>query len=310
MPELPEVETMRRGIARIVGSRIGRMACPRSRLQSILIVPPVPEFRRRVVGKKIVGVGRAGKRVVVELDSADRIVFEPRMTGRVLLADPPDRLHLRVVFELEDGPAPRLIFWDVRGLGVVRLVTPDEFDRQLGAEKLGPDALEISLEALCERLGSSRRAIKAALLDQRALAGIGNLYASEILHRAKLHPLIPCNRLRLVDWTRLHRSIREVLEEAVRCQGSTLADGNYRDAQNRPGAYQERHLAYQRAGQPCLQCGRGRIVRIVQAQRSTFFCPRCQAPRQGRRPTSGARTTCSPATAPARPSCFPAWAGS
>jgi formamidopyrimidine-DNA glycosylase len=122
MPELPEVETMRRGIAPIVGSRIEGMRCPRSKLRPITIEPPLAQFRRRIAGRIIVAVGRAGKRVLVELDSGERIVIEPRMSGRVLVREPPDLSHLRVVFELSGGAAARLLFWDSRGLGVVRLL--------------------------------------------------------------------------------------------------------------------------------------------------------------------------------------------
>jgi len=286
MPELPEVETFCRGIAPVVGSRIRDLRRPRSRLQPIRITPRLSDFRRRVVGRQIVSVGRAGKRVVVELDSGDsrgdnsprgdRIVFEPRMSGLVLLARPPDEEHLRLVFELSGRRARRLLFWNRRGLGAVRLVSPRQFNRDYGPEKLGPDALEISPETLHRRLGGSRRAIKVALLDQRAVAGIGNLYASEILHWAALHPELPCNKLPAAAWEKLHAAMREVLQEAIRQQGSTLRDGTYRIARNRPGSYQLYHRVYQRAGQPCLQCGNGRIVRIVQAQRSTFFCPACQ----------------------------------
>ena len=276
MPELPEVETMRRGIAGIVGSRIRDMRRPRSKLHPIEITPRVSDFRRRVVGKRIVAVARVGKRVVIELDSGDRILFEPRMTGRILLTEPADRKHVRLVFDLTGGPARRLLFWNMRGLGVVRLLSPRQFARQLGPDKLGPDALEISAETLRDRLHTSRRAIKVALMDQRALAGVGNLYASEILHRARLHPELRCNQLRSSEWKQLHASIREVLEEAIQFQGSTLSDGTYRNAQNESGNYQDRHRVYQRAGEKCLQCGKGQIVRTVQAQRSTFFCPSCQ----------------------------------
>jgi formamidopyrimidine-DNA glycosylase len=286
MPELPEVETMRRGIAAIVGSTIAGMSSPRSKFRPIQIAPPLGRFRRRVEGRRIVGVGRAGKRLVIELDSQDRIIIEPRMTGRVLLAEPPDRSHLRVVFELVNltgGPDGRLLFWDSRGLGVVSLMSPDQFARELAPGRLGPDALRTSAADLRQRLGASRRAIKVALLDQRAVAGVGNLYASEILHRAGLHPAIPCNRLCRGDWQRLHAAMQQVLNEAIELEGSTLADGNYRTAEDRPGGFQGRHRVYQRAGEGCLGCGRGTIVRTIQAQRSTFFCPVCQDPRKARR---------------------------
>ena len=287
MPELPEVETMCRGIAPVVGGRIRDLRRPRSRLQPIKISPRLSDFRRRVVGRRIGAVGRVGKRVVVELDSGDRVVFEPRMTGLVLLAHPPDMEHLRLVFELSwhwrhASGTRQLLFWDRRGLGVVRLLAPGEFDRECGPQKLGPDALEISPETLAERLGASRRAIKVALLDQRALAGVGNLYASEILHRVRIHPGRTCASLRPMEWRDLHAAMGEVLREAIGHQGSTLRDGTYRVARNRPGSAQILHRVYQRAGQGCLQCGLGQIVRIVQVQRSTFFCPACQRKKPAR----------------------------
>ena len=281
MPELPEVETMRRGIAGIVGSCIRDVRRPRSRLRPIQITPRLSDLRRRVTGRKIVRVGRIGKRVVVELDSGDRIVFEPRMTGRVLLTEPPGSKHVRLIFDLAGSRGGQLLYWDQRGLGVVWLLSPRRFARQFGPDKLGPDALEITPRELRDRLGSSRRAIKVALLDQRAVAGIGNLYASEILHRARLHPELPCKGLRPAHWKKVHAAIGEVLAEAIRHQGSTLSDGTYRNAQNQPGGFQDRHRVYQRAGQECLQCGKGEIIRIVQAQRSTFFCPRCQRDARG-----------------------------
>jgi formamidopyrimidine-DNA glycosylase len=281
MPELPEVETMRRGIAAVAGCRIDDLCRPRSRLQSIRIVPPLGEFRRRALGRRIGGVGRLGKRIVLELDNGDRIVLEPRMTGLVLLADPPDAAHVRLVFHLSGGPRAELIFRDQRGLGVARLVSPRQFDRHYGPDRLGPDALEVSAAVLRQRLGASRRDIKVALLDQRAVAGIGNLYASEILHRAGIHPALPCRRLRPAQWTALHAATQEVLRAAIRHQGSTLRDGTYRIARNQPGNYQLCHWVYQRAGQRCVRCGRADVVRIVQCQRSTFFCPACQAKRGG-----------------------------
>lgn len=272
---------MRRGIAPVVGSRLRDVWRPGSRLRPIRITPRFGALRRRVIGRSITGVGRAGKRVLVELDSEERLVFEPRMTGLVLLAQPPDVEHLRLAFELSGGEAAQLLFWDRRGLGEVHLLSSAQLRQQLGPDKLGPDALLVTPGLLRDRLASSRRAIKVALLDQRAVAGIGNLYASEILHRARLHPELPCSRLRPGQWTRLHAAMLAVLREAIEFEGSTLSDGTYLTPQKRPGGFQSRHRVYQRAGQACVQCGKARIVRLVQAQRSTFFCPRCQRrPRQ------------------------------
>ena len=275
MPELPEVETMRRGIAVATGAVISKITRPKSPLLSIAIEPQLRGFRRRTVGCRIDRVGRLGKRILLELDSGDRIVMEPRMTGLVFLADPPDRKHLRLIIELS-GPAEQILFWDQRGLGIVRLVSPEEFDTLYGPAKIGPDALEISAAELRQRMGRSARAIKVALLDQKVLAGVGNLYASEILHRAGIHPARSCRRLRKAQWQRVHAEMLRVLHDAIEHQGSTLRDGTYRIARDAPGNYQFSHRVYQRHGQPCLACGRARIVRIVQAQRSTFYCPACQ----------------------------------
>jgi formamidopyrimidine-DNA glycosylase len=283
LPELPEVETMRRGILGIVGARIDdaeRVACRR---KPIAIAPRIDRLRRRIVGRVILSIGRAGKRVVVRLDSTDAIVLEPRMTGLVLIADPPSREHLRFRCELSGRGIGELLYWDRRGLGNVRLFSPDEFDAAFAPAKLGPDALTITAELLRQQLGGSRRAVKVALLDQRAVAGIGNLYASEILHVAAIHPAKQCNRMTQAQWQRLADATHAVLEAAIRYEGSTLGDGTYRNALNQAGSYQNHHCVYDRAGQSCPRCGAGsRVKRFVQAQRSTFFCPGCQRKRQVR----------------------------
>jgi len=278
MPELPEVETMCRGVAQVVGCRIVGIVRPECKLKPITITPALAVFRRRAVGRTIEQVGRIGKRVVLRLDGSrgDSIVIEPRMTGLVLLAEPPNRDHLRLVFQLAAGVAAELMFWDRRGLGVVRLVAADEFERRYSLGLIGPDALTVTPELLRERLGASRREIKVALLDQRGVAGIGNLYAAEILHLAGIHPARRCHRLKPGDWQALSRAVVEVLTEAIRYEGSTLSDGTYRNAQNSAGGYQNHHRVYDRAGELCGGCRRETIVRIVQAQRSTFFCPTCQ----------------------------------
>jgi formamidopyrimidine-DNA glycosylase len=286
MPELPEVETMRRGVLGIVGSRIVGVERVRCERRPIAIEPPIARFRRRAVGATITGVSRIGKRVVVELDRAAAIVFEPRMTGLVLLAEPPTREHLRLRIRLDGGPAEELLYWDRRGLGSVRLFSRDELAKRYDEATLGPDALAITAEQLADRLGGSRRAIKVALLDQRAIAGIGNLYAAEILHRAGIHPARRCDRIRRDQWHEIHAAIVEILEMAIRFEGSTLADGTYRNALNESGGYQNHHRVYDRAGELCVVCRAGRVERIVQAQRATFFCPRCQ-PKANRREPSG-----------------------
>ncbi|MGE0608051.1 MAG: bifunctional DNA-formamidopyrimidine glycosylase/DNA-(apurinic or apyrimidinic site) lyase [Pirellulales bacterium] len=276
MPELPEVETMRRGIAAVVGCRIRDVRATECGLRPIGLRPALPGMRKRAVGATIVGLGRVGKRVIVELETHDRLIFEPRMTGLVLVADAPNREHLRLRIVLQGGGVRELLYWDRRGLGSVSLVSPDEFEQRYGLHRIGPDALSITSQELRDRLGGSRRAIKVALLDQSAVAGVGNLYASEILHRCGIHPARPANLLRAAQWPMLHAAMLDVLQTAILHEGSTLSDGTYRNALNQAGGYQNHHCVYDREDEPCPTCRRGKIVRIVQAQRSTFFCPRCQ----------------------------------
>lgn len=276
MPELPEVETMCRGIAGIVGSRILAAERPPCARRSILLTPSIASFTRRVAGRRIAAIGRRGKRVLLHLDDDQVIVIEPRMTGLVLVAEPPTTEHLRFRLSLADGPHHELLFWDRRGLGTVRLLTAAQAAEVLSETKIGPDALAISAEELRQRLAPRRRAIKVALLDQQLVAGIGNLYAAEILHVAGIDPRVRCDRLSGPQWRRLHPAIAEVLREAILHEGSTLSDGTYRNALNQDGGYQNLHRVYDRAGQTCQRCGQGVIRRIVQAQRSSFFCPHCQ----------------------------------
>jgi len=267
---------MLRGVAGALGGRIADAVRPRLRVKPMQIRPGWPQFRRRVVGQTIVGLSRVGKRAVLELGSGDRVVIEPRMTGLLLPADPPNGTHLRLVLRLDGAALDEVLFWDQRGLGVITLLRPVEFAAQCGASRLGPDALTITLEELRQRLGSRRRPVKVALMDQQFLVGVGNLYASEILHQAGIDPRRPCCELRPAQWRRIHAAMQAIFQEAIRLEGSTLADGTYRMGRDQIGGYQTRHQVYQRAGTPCPRCRRGEIQRIIQAQRSTFFCARCQ----------------------------------
>tara|TARA_R110002049_G_scaffold2750_8_gene22225 strand:- start:168376 stop:169236 length:861 start_codon:yes stop_codon:yes gene_type:complete len=275
MPELPEVETMCRGIASVVGSRIESVQRPPCRLRPCLLQPRIDAFDRRVRGKRIESIGRRGKRVLIYLDDAQVIVIEPRMTGLVLLVDPPTVEHLRLRVDLTGGSEPQLLIWDRRGLGTIRLLHQEEFAETVDV-RLGVDALQITADQIREKLASSQRPIKVALLDQAAVAGIGNLYAAEILFLAGVDPRTRCDKLSRPQWQRIHKAIGDVLNEAIRYEGSTLGDGTYRNVLNDPGGYQNCHRVYDRAALPCPRCEKGVIRRIVQAQRSTFFCPICQ----------------------------------
>lgn len=282
MPELPEVETMRRGVLPIVGSRIESMEIPRCRLKPIAITPRPNTMRRKIEGRTIGEIQRVGKRVLVCLEDEDVenegavLVFEPRMTGLLVITEPPNQEHLRFGLHLTGGPVETLWFWDRRGLGNVRLLNAKSRAAQLGPDRLGPDPLDMQAEDYQKRLGKSRRAIKVALLDQKAIAGIGNLYASEILHLAGIHPEKRCDQMRPMMWEALSKATLSVLKTAIKYEGSTLGDGTYRNALNKDGTYQNQHRVYMRAGESCPSCGKGEIRRTVQAQRSTFFCPKCQ----------------------------------
>lgn len=276
MPELPEVETMRRGLLPLLGGRITKLRQPRCLLKPILITPKLPTLRKRVLGQSIQSIDRLGKRIVLKLSSADTLVFEPRMTGLLLLGDPPNREHLRLKFEVTECQANTLLFWDRRGLGTVRLFSPKEQVTLLGRERIGPDALGATAEVLQAQFGHSHRAIKVALLDQKGIAGIGNIYASEILHLARIHPQSQCSALTRQHWSAIQQATQEVLELAITLEGSTLSDGTYRNALNQNGGYQNHHRVYNKADQQCPSCQQGKIERVVLAQRSTFFCPQCQ----------------------------------
>ncbi len=278
VPELPEVETMVRGIRPFVENRQIRKVrrCP-THCRPIEIRPGFARLAKRLEGQTVLGARRLGKRVVLDLADQSILVIEPRMTGLMLLSDPPDVEHLRVEWEFAgEREFNSIWFWDRRGLGTVRLLGPGELQSELGPDKLGPDALEFTESLWRDRLGATSRAVKVALLDQKLVAGIGNLYASEILHVAGIDPLRSARTLRHAEIRRLADAARSVLELAIRYEGSTLGDGTYRNALNQSGRYQNEHRVYMREGEMCSTCNRGIIVRVVQAQRSTFHCPKCQ----------------------------------
>lgn len=268
MPELPEVETMVRGIRPFVeGRTVASVVRCRCACKPISIRPRFELLAKRLKGRRIDAVRRLGKRVVLGVSDGSAVVIEPRMTGLMLLSDPPDRVHLRIEWKFAGRAKYNSIwFWYRRGLGTVRLFNPGELDRTLSSDILGPDALEMPLETWRERCRNSSRPIKVLLLDQKIVAGIGNLYASEILHVARIHPGRPADRLKADQIRRLSDATQAVLEEAIRDEGSTLGDATYRTALNQNGRYQSKHRVYGRAEETCPTCGEVPIRRIVQAQ--------------------------------------------
>lgn len=273
MPELPEVETMCRGIYPTIGKLIREVSQPPCSYRPIQIHPPVDEINARMAGCKVKAITRLGKRVVIQT-SEDSLILQPKMTGLVALEEPPDPNHVRL--QIDFSGKLRLQFWDSRGLGTVELMPTAELHDRIVEGRLGPDALQITVDDFIERLRATSRPIKVALLDQKLLAGVGNLYASEMLFKAKIDPKKPAAKVSRARLELLHQVMLDILQQAILHEGSTLSDGTYRNAVNDPGSYQNMHCVYDKAGEPCSQCNSAEILRIVQAQRSTFYCPKCQ----------------------------------
>lgn len=273
MPELPEVETLRRSLNATV--RGATIAAVRFGDFTGCIAGPDPEsFRRRITGRRITATGRRAKYLLLGLDSGDTLAVHLRMTGELLLAAPttPQPRHQHLTFALDDGRELRFI--DTRKFGRLRLLSPAEL-AELDAS-LGPEPLSESLTAseFARMLGARRRAIKPLLLEQTFLAGIGNIYADEALFGARIHPLRSADSITPSEAAALLGAIRETLGRSIERGGTTLRD--YRDGLGRPGSNQHYLHIYDRAaGDPCPRCGTP-IVRVAVAQRGTRFCPRCQ----------------------------------
>ncbi len=273
MPELPEVETMCRGIYPTVGKLIREVSQPRCDYRPIQIRPPVAEINAHMAGCKVIAITRLGKRVIIQTND-DSLILQPKMTGLVALESPPDPDHVRLQIDFSGNL--RLQFWDRRGLGTVEWMPTKELHDRIVEGRLGPDALRITPEDFIARLQATTRPIKVALLDQKLLAGVGNLYASEMLFKAKIDPKKQAAKISPARLRVLHQVMLDILQLAITLEGSTLSDGTYRNAINDPGSYQNMHRVYDKAGEACGQCNTSAILRIVQAQRSTFYCPKCQ----------------------------------
>ncbi|MBV8655878.1 MAG: bifunctional DNA-formamidopyrimidine glycosylase/DNA-(apurinic or apyrimidinic site) lyase [Candidatus Eremiobacteraeota bacterium] len=269
MPELPEVETIVRGLFRaavgkqIVGTEV--------RMAKIAVAPPGVRFDRAITGQTIAGVRRRGKYAVIALSGGASLVVGLRMTGRLLVsaADEPEVPGAHVVFRFHDGG--RLSFADVRTFGRVRLVEAgDSWDRDLGVEPLSSGFTQ---EAFIGMLAGRTTPVKALLLDQRRIAGIGNIYACEALWEARIRPSRPARALTKPAIRRLHHAVVDVLSRAIEMRGSSVDD--YVDADGLRGGYQNVLSVYGRLGKPCLRCGNP-VVRTVLAQRGTWWCRRCQ----------------------------------
>jgi len=272
LPELPEAETIVRGLApRLPGRRIVRAEVPRPDL----IPGGVPRFSAGVAGALLVGVRRRGKNIVLELEGGAVILVNLGMTGRLLLPDEAGMVatagHPGVILHLDTGEP--LVYDDVRRFGALDFL--DRREWRARSRSLGPEPLARGFTArrLAAALARSRSPVRSWLLDQRRLAGVGNIYANEALFLARIHPGRPAAELDPVEVRALHRALRRVLRAAIRSRGTTLRD--YRDSSGEEGSFGPRLVVYGRDAEPCLRCGTP-IRRFVLSNRSAFHCPRCQ----------------------------------
>ena len=289
MPELPEVETVRRGLQpALEGRRLTRVEVRRGDLR----IPFPPRFAERLTGRTVATLRRRAKYILADLDGGETLICHLGMSGRFTIhgAEAPKRpgrfahtpgdgsgtgKHDHVVIETEDGT--RIVYTDHRRFGLMTLAATADLERHALFAELGSEPLDAGFTAsvFAMALRGKKTPIKSALLDQRVVAGVGNIYACEALFRARISPKRLAGRVQDDRAAALAAAIRSVLKDAIAAGGSTLRD--YAHADGELGYFQHRFAVYDREGQPCpgKRCG-GTIKRIIQAGRSTFYCPTCQ----------------------------------
>jgi formamidopyrimidine-DNA glycosylase len=267
MPELPEVETTVRGLERILkGRRIARIEARRPDLRRALPV----DLGQRLTGARVTQLERRAKYGVIDTDRGDSLVFHLGMSGHWRIDPTGIQKHDHFIIETDEGR--RVALNDARRFGSLDVVRTDELAIWPAFAALGPEPLEITPEELKPRLARRSAAIKLLLLDQRIIAGLGNIYVCEALYRAGIHPRRAGGSISLERLRRLVPAIHDVLAEAIAAGGSTLRD--FASPDGELGYFSKSFAVYDREGQPCA-CG-GTVRRIVQGGRSTFYCPRCQ----------------------------------
>jgi len=271
MPELPEVQTVVTTLApRVLRRRIRKVVHVRG---DMVTAPSDFDLAKNLTGKTITGLSRRGKRIVFSLNDDNTFFIHLGMTGRLMVepANTPLAIHTHLILDLgpdKGGDKQQLRFRDPRRFGEIRWLGCESCD-----DKMGPEPLTMRTSQLAEKLSRTTRAIKNALMDQRVVAGLGNIYVDESLFDARIHPLVRADKLTKGQIAQLNKSIKRVLKRAITHRGSTLRD--YADADGNAGAFQRLHRVYDRKGKPCPRC-KARIERIVLGGRSTHFCPNCQ----------------------------------
>ena len=267
MPELPEVETTVRGLARVLdGRRIARVEARRPDLRRALPV----DLGQRLTGARVVGLHRRAKYGVIDTDRADSLVFHLGMSGHWRIDPTEMAKHDHFIIETDEGR--RLALNDARRFGSLDLVPTSDLEEWPPFKALGPEPFDLDAPELKRRLSGRNAAIKLLLLDQRIVAGLGNIYVCEALYRAGIHPARAGGSISLERLKRLVPAIHDVLKEAIAVGGSTLRD--FASPDGELGYFPKSFAVYDREGRPC-RCG-GPVRRIVQGGRSTFYCPRCQ----------------------------------
>jgi formamidopyrimidine-DNA glycosylase len=268
MPELPEVETVRRSLTLIVGETISSLQVREPRLRRRIGA----DLSRRTVGRSIVGIDRRGKYLLLELSDGGAVLAHLGMSGTfsIVPQSTPLEPHDHVLFGFAGGSM--LVFNDPRRFGLIRAGRRESFQE---LAQMGPDPLsgEFSPAWLRRLTRGRKRPVKNLLMDQRLIAGIGNIYANEILFEARVRPSRQARRLRLAEVEALYEATRRVLLEAIASGGSSISD--YRDGSGQPGYFQLSFRVYDRGGQPCVVCTTP-VRRTVHAGRSSFYCPKCQ----------------------------------
>ena len=276
MPELPEVETIRRQLApHLEGRTLTAVEILDARWTRPLSPAPIEKQLR---GASIERVRRRGKYLLWSLSGQRHLLVHLRMTGALLFDPPVEPPHTRVRFELDDGH--RLAYVDPRRFGTGHLVAGDDELQAYLVKRIGvePFTAAFTAEHLRQIARGRRAPIKAFVLDQRRIAGVGNIYADEALFRARIHPLRAAGRLTRPDWGRLRDAIEEALAEGIEAKGASIDD--FRHVDGARGSFQDRFLIHRRAGQPCVRC-RQEVAKIVVGGRGTYLCPSCQrAPRR------------------------------
>jgi formamidopyrimidine-DNA glycosylase len=274
VPELPEVETIRRQLAeRLPGRALARVRVA----DPLLVVPEAPAaFAAALAGRRVDAVGRRGKYLLLGLDGGDTLALHLRMTGQLWWspgAPDPGLGHVRARFDLDDGSA--LVFADTRRFGRAWVLPAGTDGRRYWAARAGVEPLSAGFTArrLETLLAGRRAAIKPVLLDQRLVAGIGNIYADEALFQARVHPLRPAEDLGPGEVGRLHRAIRDRLRAGIASGGASI--DRYRDTLGRRGTMQDLLRVHRHGGEPCPRCGSG-IVKTRVGGRGTYHCPGCQ----------------------------------